>query len=63
MLDAIKGNTQVFLAFASNRAEADQAQCWFPTSAFSTFTLDGEWADLAEGDFSAVHLDNVRRRG
>ena len=50
------------LAYASDRAEADQAQCWFPTSAFSAFTFDGEWSDLAEGDFSTVRLEGVRRR-
>ncbi|HJE50634.1 MAG TPA: histidine phosphatase family protein [Tessaracoccus flavescens] len=49
------------LAYASNRSEADQAQCWYPTSAYTTFSFDGEWADLESGDFSAVVLEGVER--
>ncbi|GAA4890880.1 histidine phosphatase family protein [Tessaracoccus lubricantis] len=50
------------LAYASNRAEADQAQCHFPASTYSAFSFDGSWADLADGDFSAVRLDGIERR-
>ncbi|MHA6512671.1 SixA phosphatase family protein [Tessaracoccus sp. Z1128] len=51
------------LAYASNRAEADQAQCWFPTSAYTTFVFDGSWADLAAGDFSTIRLEEIKRPG
>ena len=49
------------LAYASNRAEADQAQCWFPTAAYTSFTFDGDWADLADRDFSHVSLEGIQR--
>ncbi|AQX16339.1 putative protein [Tessaracoccus sp. O5.2] len=49
------------LAYASDRSEADQAQCWFPTSAYTTFSVDGDWADLADGDFSIVRLEGTNR--
>lgn len=44
------------LAYSTNRREADQVQCWYPTSAFSTFTFDGDWAGLDQ-----VALEEVRR--
>ena len=50
------------LAYASNRAEADQAQCHFPTSTFSSFTFEGGWDSLADGDFGHVRLDGIQRR-
>lgn len=34
------------LLYASSPGESDQVGSWFPTSAFSTFTLDGSWRDL-----------------
>ena len=43
-------------------AEADRLQCWFPTSAYSEFTLPGSWADLADSDAS-VHLNDIQRPG
>lgn len=49
------------LAYASNRAEADQAQCWFPTAAYTVFSFDGSWESLGEGDLDHVHLDGVTR--
>lgn len=49
------------LAYASNRHAADEAQCWYPTAAFSTFEFDGAWADLADGDFTTVQLAAIRR--
>ena len=52
----------VQLAYASNSAEADQAQCHFPTATYSAFSFDGSWADLADGDFSHVRLDGIERR-
>ncbi|OMG53490.1 histidine phosphatase family protein [Tessaracoccus sp. ZS01] len=50
------------LAYASNRAAADDAQCHFPTSSYSAFSFDGTWADLADGDFGHVRLDHLERR-
>ncbi len=49
------------LAYASDRNAADEAQCWYPTAAFSTFEFEGTWADLAEGDFATVRLASIRR--
>ena len=49
------------LAYASNSAEADQAQCWFPAAAYTVFTFDGPWSDLADGDFGHVVLGGVTR--
>ena len=49
------------LAYASNRHAADEAQCWYPTAAFSTFAFEGSWADLADGDLSGVQLADIRR--
>lgn len=49
------------LAYASNRTEADQAQCWYPTAAYTSFTFDGDWADLADHDFSHVVLEGIQR--
>ena len=50
------------LAYASNRAEADQAQCWFPTAAYTSFEFDAPWSSLADGDFTHVRLGGVVRR-
>lgn len=49
------------LAYTSSPAEADQAQCHFPTATYSAFTFDGSWADLADGDFSHVTLERITR--
>ncbi|MBK7822571.1 MAG: histidine phosphatase family protein [Tessaracoccus sp.] len=49
------------LAYASDRRAADEAQCWYPTAAYSTFEFEGSWADLADGDFGAVRLTAIRR--
>lgn len=37
------------LTFASRPSEADSIAGWFPTSAFSVFTINDGWADLLEG--------------
>ncbi|MDO5678437.1 MAG: histidine phosphatase family protein [Propionibacteriaceae bacterium] len=50
------------MAFASNRSEADEAQCHFPTSSYSSFSFDGTWDQLADGDFSHLRLDGITRR-
>lgn len=49
------------LAYESNPAEADQAQCWYPTSALSSFLITSPWAALADHDFSGILLENIRR--
>ncbi len=49
------------LAYASDRQAADEAQCWYPTAAFSAFEFEGSWTGLAEGDFSTVRLAAIRR--
>lgn len=49
------------LAYASNREEADRAQCHFPASSYSSFTLQGPWAALADGDLSHVRFDQIQR--
>ena len=48
------------LAWASQPKEADRLQCWFPTSAFSEFTVTGSWDELADSEHSA-ELSDVRR--
>ena len=50
------------LAYASNSSAADEAQCHFPTSTFSSFTFEGGWDSLADGDFGHVRLDGIQRR-
>lgn len=49
------------LAYASAPAEADALQCWFPAGAFSEFTFDGSWDDLAAGRLGQVSLERVER--
>lgn len=49
------------LAYESNPQEADQAQCWYPTSAFSSFLVASSWAALADRDYSGVQLETIRR--
>ena len=44
------------LAYAGDRRAADELQCWYPTSAFTAFEADGDWAELA-----SVRLQQVRR--
>lgn len=48
------------LAWKSKPREADQIQCWFPTSAYSEFEIEGSWSDLWSSDGGAV-LANVTR--
>jgi len=49
------------LAWAASPSQADDLQCWFPTAAFSHFTLEGGWASLA--DDRSLALAGVRRVG
>ncbi|MDF1487718.1 SixA phosphatase family protein [Tessaracoccus caeni] len=49
------------LSYESSREEADQAQCWYPTSAFSSFLITSPWTALAERDFSGIMLEGIRR--
>ncbi|HMR48681.1 MAG TPA: histidine phosphatase family protein [Arachnia sp.] len=49
------------LAYESNPQEADQAQCWYPTSAVSSFLVASSWATLAERDYSGVQFETIRR--
>lgn len=49
------------LAYESNPQEADQAQCWYPTSAVSSFLLASTWATLADRDYTGVQLETIRR--
>ena len=37
------------LAFRADPGDADDIGAWFPTAAYSLFTLEGSWSDLAEG--------------
>ena len=48
------------LAWASQPGQADQIQCWFPTSAFSEFQIDSSWSQLSDSDGGAT-LADVRR--
>ena len=48
------------LAWASAPREADQIGCWFPTSAFTEFTVDVAWSALADSDEGA-RLADVQR--
>lgn len=48
------------LAWASRTRQADQIQCWFPTSAFSEFEIEGSWSDLWDSNGGAK-LAAVRR--
>lgn len=43
------------LTYARDRDEADQLQVWYPTSAFTSFELDGQWADLDDVRLERVH--------
>lgn len=49
------------LGYASSPREADQLQCWFPTSAFAEFTFEGSWADLERDSLSHINLERVER--
>ena len=49
------------LTWVTSHKEADDIQCWFPTAAYSRFTLDGSWASIAED--TTVRLDEMRRIG
>ena len=49
------------LTWASDPKQADDIQCWFPTAAFTTFTLEGSWSDLADDE--SLRLAEVRRIG
>lgn len=48
------------LAWASAPGESDQIGCWFPTSAYTEFTIDTTWSSLANSDEGA-QLARVRR--
>lgn len=48
------------LAWASQPNQADQIQCWFPTSAHSEFEIASTWAKLGDSDAGA-QLADVRR--
>lgn len=50
------------LAWASQPRQADQIQCWFPTSAYSEFDIEGSWSDLWDSDAGA-RLFDVKRPG
>lgn len=49
------------LAYASDRREADELQCSYPTATFTEFTFDGEWADLEPDHLDHVRLERVTR--
>lgn len=51
------------LAYASDRAAADQAQCWFPTATYSVFSIAGSWLDLDPDVETGVRLEQIVRRG
>lgn len=48
------------LAWASQPSEADRIQCWFPTAAYSEFTVEGSWVDLWD-TAGGVQLADVQR--
>jgi len=48
------------LAWASAPQEADRIGCWFPTAAYTEFTIDVGWSALADSDEGA-HLAHVQR--
>lgn len=50
------------LAWATKPSEADQIGCWFPTSAYSEFTLEAPWAQLADSDEGAELMQVQRPR-
>ena len=49
------------LVYASDPAQADSIAGWFPTSTFSVFTFDRDWADLFDGT-PAHHWSTSRPR-
>lgn len=49
------------LTWASDPAQADDLQCWFPTAAFAAFALQGSWSRLADDE--TLRLAGVRRLG
>ncbi|WIY82069.1 histidine phosphatase family protein [Propionimicrobium sp. PCR01-08-3] len=48
------------LAWTSAPHEADQISCWFPTSAYSEFSLDTSWANIADYGQGAQLTDVTR---
>ena len=42
------------LTFASDPDGADDAAAWYPTSAYASFTFDGTWRALADGDVERI---------
>lgn len=49
------------LAQASDEQAAIEAEGWYPTATFTSFTLDGPWADLASHDFGEVRFERIAR--
>lgn len=49
------------LSYASSPKEADDLQCWFPTSTFAEFTFEGSWADLERDNLDHVSLNRIDR--
>ncbi len=48
------------LAWQTSTTIADRIACWYPTASVSRFTIEGNWADLADGT-AQVYLDDVAR--
>lgn len=42
------------LAWASAPQEADRIGCWFPTAAYTEFTIDVGWSALADSDEAPI---------
>ncbi|MDN5563714.1 phosphohistidine phosphatase [Luteococcus japonicus] len=49
------------LTWAADPSAADDMRCWFPTAAFSQFTLEGSWSELT--DDATLKLAGIKRVG
>lgn len=47
------------LTWAADPSAADDMKCWFPTGAFSHFTLEGGWSSLTNDE--SLKLAGIRR--
>ncbi|WP_203568921.1 SixA phosphatase family protein [Aestuariimicrobium ganziense] len=51
------------LAAASAPRQADEIGCWFPTAAWTEFTLEGSWSDLHPDHFATDGAEQTRLVG
>ncbi|MFV0430316.1 MAG: SixA phosphatase family protein [Arachnia sp.] len=47
------------LLYATDAAAADQAQCRFPTSAFSAFSFEGSWSQFDPAEVDSLRIESA----